>query len=244
MTDKNVLLKDQVGNNLYPKTKAELVTTTSGGNLGTVEVGAQVNKLEKVQLNGVDIAITNKTANVVLPDEIVYSVVKSDTAEDGYSATYHLTKDGVNVGASINIPKDMVVESGSVKEVTEADKPVTGYKVGDKYIDLILANSGSSHIYILVTDLIDVYTAGNGIKVDGQVISIDTSVTATQSDVAKKQNNLTTEQLAAVNSGITATKVTTYDGYSATINLKANASDVYTKSEIDGMNLITYSELA
>ena len=35
-----------------------------------------------------------------------------------------------------------------------------------------------------------------------------------------KQNALTTEQLAAANSGITATKVTTYDGYQSQINAK------------------------
>ena len=35
-----------------------------------------------------------------------------------------------------------------------------------------------------------------------------------------KQNALTTDQLAAANSGITATKVTTYDGYQSQINAK------------------------
>jgi hypothetical protein len=41
-----------------------------------------------------------------------------------------------------------------------------------------------------------------------------------------KQDALTAGQLAAVNSGITATKVSTYDGYAATISGKADSADV------------------
>lgn len=44
-------------------------------------------------------------------------------------------------------------------------------------------------------------------------------------ELAKKQNNLSTEQLAAVDSGITVTKVGTYDGYSALITAAQNAAD-------------------
>jgi hypothetical protein len=57
-----------------------------------------------------------------------------------------------------------------------------------------------------------------------------------------KQDTLTTAQLNAANSGITAAKVTKYDGYEATINGKAakattlagyGITDAYTKSETD-----------
>lgn len=64
----------------------------------------------------------------------------------------------------INVPKDMVVESGSVKTCTEADTPVSGYEVGDKYIDLVIANSDDEHIYILVSDLVN--NAADGISYD------------------------------------------------------------------------------
>lgn len=244
MADKKVIIKDQNGNSIYPKTYAELVENSSGQNLGTVEAGAQVNKLEKITVNGQEVTITDKTAAITISEGHEYSIQKLGTAESGYSATYQLTKDGTKVGDSINIPKDLVVESGSVKTCETADEPVVGYKLGDKYIDLVLANSNDEHIYILVSDLVDVYTAGEGIKITGNVISVDTSVVATQEDLDEKQDELTAEQLAAVNSGITVAKVSTYDGYSATIALKANAADVYTKQEIAGMNLLTFSELA
>lgn len=38
----------------------------------------------------------------------------------------------------INIPKDLLVKSASVKEVTEADQPYEGAAVGDKYIDFVI----------------------------------------------------------------------------------------------------------
>lgn len=89
-----------------------------------------------------------------------YSIVKQDTAEVNASATYYLTKNGAQVGAKINIPKDMVVSSGEVKVCKVANQPVAGYKVGDKYIDLVLANS-ENHIYILVSDLVDKFDGKN-----------------------------------------------------------------------------------
>lgn len=49
---------------------------------------------------------------------------------------------------------------------------------------------------------------------------------ATTDEVNKKQNTLTDEQLAAVNSGITEAKRAKYDGYEATINQKANSADL------------------
>ena len=51
------------------------------------------------------------------------------------------------------------------------------------------------------------------------------SAKAVYTELAKKQNNLNTDQLAAVNSKITATKVTTYDGYSAKITAAQNTAN-------------------
>jgi len=174
MAEQNIQIKSKAGDLLYPKTKGALVYNDNNQALGGVEAGAQVNVIETVKLNGT--ALTpdaNKAVNVVIPAAAEYTIAQDQTAATGYAATYHLTKDGVNVGAAINIPKDMVVSSGSVKTCTEADTPVSGYKVGDKYIDLVLANADSSHIYILVSDLIDVYTAGTAITISGNQISVN-----------------------------------------------------------------------
>lgn len=86
----------------------------------------------------------------------VYDIVKDADSGD-YAAIYHLTKDGVNTGAAINIPKDLFVKSGEI-----VDNPA-GQPAG-KYIKLTLQNQDDP-IYINVADLVDAYTAGNGITI-------------------------------------------------------------------------------
>ena len=101
----------------------------------------------------------------------VYSIVKDSTATEGFASTYHLTKDGVNTGEAINIPKDYLVKSASIEEVEVVDTPYKGAQIGDKYIDFVVnayeGEGNESHIYLAVNDLVDVYTAGNGITIDG-----------------------------------------------------------------------------
>lgn len=107
-----------------------------------------------------------------------YSVVKLETATDGYLASYQLQKDGTPVGATINIPKDYLVKSASIKTAT-ADDP-SGFAEGTKYIDFVVntydTDSGTgkeSHIYLNVQDLVDAYTAGNGIEIsEANAISV------------------------------------------------------------------------
>jgi len=88
------------------------------------------------------------------------TVEKQATADTGYFATYVVKQNGSQVGSKINIPKDYLVKSGSVKTCTTADVPVQGYVVGDKYIDFVVNTKDSSgsdeHFYILVSDLVDV----------------------------------------------------------------------------------------
>ena len=86
----------------------------------------------------------------------VYDIVK-DTDSGDYAAIYHLTKDGTNTGAAINIPKDLFVKEGKV-----VDNPA-GQPAG-KYIELTLQNQANP-IYINVADLVDAYTPGNGITI-------------------------------------------------------------------------------
>lgn len=198
MTTKNIQLKDLSGNELLPKTSGALVfngTGASAYNLSTVEEGAEVNIIETVKVNGT--ALTpdaNRAVDITIASQAEYTIAKKETAETGYSASYYLTKDGTKVGEYINIPKDMVVESGTVETCTVADVPVEGYKVGDKYIDLVIANASSSHLYILVSDLIDIYTAGNGIDITSNVVSVTLTGYAkasTITDVSASDNLVT-----------------------------------------------------
>ena len=104
------------------------------------------------------------------------TVQKSTTAETGYIATYKVMQGSTQVGASINIPKDYLVKSATMETCTTMNNPVTGYMVGDKYLDFVINtkdNTGTSeHLYILVSDLVDTYTAGAGLTLSSNEFSI------------------------------------------------------------------------
>lgn len=165
----------------------------------------------------------------------VVSVVEQGTADTGYAKTYVVKQNNNQVGAKINIPKDFLVKSGSVKTVTTANSPVTGYQVGDKYIDFVINakdNSGTDeHMYILVSDLVEdtTYTA------DGSTLQL------VNGQFSVKNGGINTTQLAsAVNTSlgyannwnsspaksITSTDITNWNG-------KSNITTADIDSEID-----------
>ena len=109
-------------------------------------------------------------------DVPVYSLVKQDVAEDGFFATYYLTKNDVQAGEKINIPKDYLVREAELLEVAETDVPYSGAVIGDKYIDFTINTQASDedekHIYLPVKDLVDTYLPGNGIDITNDKVSI------------------------------------------------------------------------
>lgn len=122
---------------------------------------------------------------VVIPEVTIpeYSIKKLDAATEGMSASYQLTKDGAVVGAVIDIPKDMVVKSGSVQTFTAGELPA-GVPEAGTYIVLVLANATSDKLYIKVDDLIEYVTSGSA-EGDMVFINIDPKthkVTATITD--------------------------------------------------------------
>ena len=127
----------------------------SGATAGTYGDGTHVTKVVVDEAghvtNAEQVAIDFPEVNVP-----VYDIVK-DTDSGDYAAIYHLTKDGTNTGAAINIPKDLFVKEGKV-----VDNP-SGQPAG-KYIELTLQNQ-TNPIYINVADLVDAYTPGNGITI-------------------------------------------------------------------------------
>lgn len=131
--------------------------------------------IEEVQVNGT--ALTpdaNKAVNVTI------ALSKDSTAADDYAASYTLTVNGVAQQTKINIPKDYLVKSATLETVSTADEPYTGAQVGDKYIDFVINTKADgdgtaesdSHIYLPVNDLVDVYTAGNGLTESNNEFSV------------------------------------------------------------------------
>lgn len=135
----------------------------------------------KVQLSPDEDNAAKATANglkVTLPTitHPEYSITQLKTPNDGMSASYSLTKNGANVGAIINIPKDMVVKSGSVVVNPQGQSAGT-------YIELVLANAAEDKLYVKVDDLIEYVTSGSKTG-DMIVVSIDADhkVTASITD--------------------------------------------------------------
>ena len=109
---------------------------------------------------------------VTIPAAAEYTIAKKANSGD-YAAIYQLTKDGTPVGVDINIPKDMVVQSGQVV------KNPAGQPAGT-YIVLTLANATSDKLYINVDSLIEYVTGGTA--ADGIIttsVSDDFVLTAT-----------------------------------------------------------------
>nr|DAM29754.1 MAG TPA: hypothetical protein [Caudoviricetes sp.] len=127
----------------------------SGATAGTYGDGTHVAKVVVDKAGHITSAeqVAINFPEVTVP---VYDIVKDADSGD-YAAIYHLTKDGTNTGAAINIPKDLFVKEGKV-----VDNPA-GQPVG-KYIELTLQNQ-TNPIYINVADLVDAYTPGNGITI-------------------------------------------------------------------------------
>lgn len=149
-----------------------------------VTAGGEPNKIDSIKVNGTVQEIKDKVVDIKVPN---YTVEKS-TESGGYAAIYQLMKDGVATGAAINIPKDMVVKSGSV--VTNPTDELQG-----TYIKLVLANATNDTLYIDVGGLIEYVTSGSAVG-DMVVVAIDEKthkVTASITDGTITKAKLATE---------------------------------------------------
>ena len=134
---------DKTDFNSYSSTTAETLSTLTGN----------------ISSNTADIGTLRSSLNS-LTDSSVVTLDSNATVTDGYLKTYQIKQGGISIG-KIDIPKDLVVTSGSV--VTAGDgqngtQAISGATAGDKYIKLVIANQ-TAPIYIAVKDLVDVYSA-------------------------------------------------------------------------------------
>ena len=143
-------------------------------------------------------------ADEALETKLSVTVEKQETAEGTYLATYYVKQNGVKVGDSINIPKDFVVKTATVKVCEKDDEPVSGLKIGDKYIDLEINTKDESetttHIYLPIKDMVDAYigaetttakvTIGNDNTISAEVRDGSLSYNKLSSDVTDKFDSL------------------------------------------------------
>lgn len=121
---------------------------------------------------------------IVVPD---LKMEVKGSPNDGYLKTYQFTY-GTGAAFEIDIPKDLVVESGEVITVTD-ESPVSGLTNGT-YLKLVIVNQDEP-VYINTSDLCDVYTGK--VITDGVSVTIsDTNeISATLIGKAVAEENLT-----------------------------------------------------
>lgn len=216
INDEAVAAAKKSGDDAMAEAQKKVGSVTAGDNsvtiAGTDTAPTVAAKISQDDDNALE--LVNDGLKVVIPSAAEYTIEKA--AESGeYAAVYALKKNGVQVGTSINIPKDMVVKSGSVVENPEGQPEGT-------YIKLVLQNVAEP-LYIDVGSLIEYVTSGSAAG-DIVVISVsdDHKVTATITDGSITLAKLTTEvqtaignahshENATVLAGITEQKVTDWD---------------------------------
>ena len=129
---------------------------------------------------------------IVVPD--LKMEVKA-TPNDGYLKTYQFTY-GTGSTFEVDIPKDLVVESGEVIVVTD-EHPVSSLTNGT-YLKLVIVNQAEP-IYIDVKDLCDVYTGKTVTDGVSVAISSTNEISATLAGKAVAEENLTDTLATKIN---------------------------------------------
>jgi hypothetical protein len=190
--------------------------------------GSLAVKVDPVEGNALTVGADG--LKVTIPEVTIpeYTLAEADAATEGYLKSYELRKDGVKVGVSIDIPKDLVVTAGEVKTVETADTPYAGAIVGDLYLQLTIANQATP-VYIPVKKLTDVYTAGAYLTLNNGEFAVD---------YESLKDQINTDLIVPL-----STRVTTAEGKITVIEEKLNpevegsiAKDVETlKSSAEGL---------
>lgn len=184
-------------------------TTNNGGTLDKpeIELVFDVHVLDKVTGEASCVIITNadtirdmeRTINshLVADNPHGLTVTRKATADTGYIASYELMCNGQKFGDTINIPKDFLLKSATRKVCSEADVPVTGYVIGDKYIDFEInvadASETTTHLYILLSDLggtggsvtLDPLKS-NGLTFTDEVLALELATASTPGAMSKE----------------------------------------------------------
>lgn len=178
-----------VANGKVSSVKATDASVVIGGTATAPTIGVQLSKGE-----GNALTLEADGLKVLVPEVThpEYSIV-ADATPGNFSAVYHLTKDGANIGAAINIPKDMVVSSGSVETFVGGNLPSDVTEPGT-YIVLVLANATSDKLYIKVDNLIEYVTGGSG---ENDAIQINVTSDTHKVSASVKDGSLTLAMLSS-----------------------------------------------
>ena len=142
----------QTGGNPHNITKEQV-------GLGNVNNTSDINKPIS---EATAIALSNKL------DTNGFTVVKYAGSGD-IASSYKLMVSGEQRGESIDIVKSLLVSDAELLTCIEDGVPSPDFIVDDKYLDFVVnvaGGTGDRHLYIKLTDLVDVYVGSNSILID------------------------------------------------------------------------------
>ena len=212
-----------VANAKQAGTDAQTSVDTLSGKVGTIPVGAKATTV----IGYVDEKIA------ALPPQVNYTVTADVSSPTGIAKRYVLSQNGSDI-VTIDIPKDMVVSSGTVE--TKANAGAWGS--AGTYLVLTLANATSDKVYINVGDLIEYVTSGSQAG-DMVEIKIDAEhkVTAVINDGTITKAKLAQAVQDSLDKADTALQTADLAPYAKTVDIKAG----YVAKE-DGKQLMTAAE--
>lgn len=161
--------------------------------------------------------------------------VEASSESEEYAKVYTI-KQGRNVVGEINIPKDMVVKDAKVVHGTWSGDTFTEDPEGpDVALKIEFANKEQSVVYVNLEDLIDIYTPGNGINIENNVVSIKLDAENEDAFLTVGEGGLKLYGVrAAIEQAVEDAKLIASDGISILANKKIKAVAAL-KSE-DGVN--------
>lgn len=220
--------------------EGEVVNGITAGNNGIIIGGTATDPTIGAKISpkaGNSLSINTKAGEeglyVNVPQGTNYTVSVTESTPEGYAKAYTFSQLGSTI-ATINIPKDMVVERGTVEEKSETG----AWGQPGTYLHLVLANAVSSDIYINVGDLIEYVTSGSQAG-DMVVIDIDAQhkVTATITDGTITKAKLDNSVQTSLNKADSALQVAniTEGATNGTIDVKG------TKVSVHGLGSAAYT---
>lgn len=171
---------------------ARLFTELEGNKLSNIEDGAQVNKIEKIKVNGEEISITDsdKSVDIAIPSAPVQGIADnedvlsidensgklSSTIKLEYVASTETNNAMLRILGKNNKVVSTIDASAFVKDGMLSDVNLEGpqpNETGEIYLSLIFnTDSGKSNIRLDVTDLLHYYYGGDGIILDVDTFKI------------------------------------------------------------------------
>lgn len=223
-------------------TKATSAYELADSKVTSITVGATLSNTGTAKEPVLGVKISDKTGNklsveddglyVTAADQTDYTVSVTSSTVVGLAKKYILSQCGETIG-EIDIPKDMVVSSGTVRKPTAEEAEEYGVDVDENYIVLTLANVEEHPlIFIPTTDLIQIYTSGSQVGDPVTItVSSDHKISATLGNGVITLAHLNSDLQDAIGKahshtnkdvldGITAVKIASWDAAAAKEDIK------------------------